>query len=302
MVLYALALIGSYVLPTAVGGNVDRLGALGGGAGGCAACSLGASRRAPTACCSCSRRCCSTGRPTRRSRTSPRRSPNPSVERLLLHAAARRAARARRRLRRARPARIEVVATADHWEARCARPARDDRARLGAPARHATATALFYEESTPLTPARYRAWLSRERDLLRRAARRAARLLGACRGAPAAPRGRPGLPARSLALARTGACSRCSAPRPLAQAPARADGSVSSDSFTLYAPRAGRLHGAGALHPLLGARERQRLRGARPGRLDRRCRRAARAACTSSSASRSARVFSHGAPLPLSIV
>ena len=45
----------------------------------------------------------------------------PVGRRLLLRAAARRAARARRRLRAPRPARIEVVPTADHWEARFSR-------------------------------------------------------------------------------------------------------------------------------------------------------------------------------------
>ena len=66
--LYALALLGSYAIPSAVGGNVDRLGALLAGP----VARLRADGAPPRACCSCSRRSSSTGRSTRRSRTSPR--------------------------------------------------------------------------------------------------------------------------------------------------------------------------------------------------------------------------------------
>jgi len=60
-----------------------------------------------------------------------------------------------------RPARIEVVPTVDHWEARFLAPhvalARGWERQLDN-----ARDALFYDESTPLTPARYRAWLSAE--------------------------------------------------------------------------------------------------------------------------------------------
>jgi hypothetical protein len=154
--LYALALVGSFALPTAVGGNADRLGAL--AAGPIAACALAcASRRrrlalivlapallywqanAPVA-------------------DFAAAASDPSVdasyyvpligELHALHIGY-----------GARPARVEVVATADHWEARWLAPhvmiARGWERQLDT-----YRNALFYEEHTPLTAARYRAWLS----------------------------------------------------------------------------------------------------------------------------------------------
>jgi hypothetical protein len=60
-----------------------------------------------------------------------------------------------------RPARIEVVPTVDHWEARFLAPkialARGWERQLD----H-TRNALFYDESAALTEARYRAWLSEQ--------------------------------------------------------------------------------------------------------------------------------------------
>jgi len=157
--LYALALVGSYALPTAVGGNSDRLGAL--AAGPIAACALaGASRgrrrallvlapfllywqaNAPVA-------------DYAAAASDP--SVNASYYTPLL-----------RELRALdvgygsppmRPVRIEVVATADHWEARWLAPhvmiARGWERQLDT-----YRNGLFYEESRPLTAARYRAWLS----------------------------------------------------------------------------------------------------------------------------------------------
>jgi hypothetical protein len=59
----------------------------------------------------------------------------------------------------ARPARIEVVPVNDHWEARWMAPhialARGWERQLDD-----ERNALFYDSPTPLTPARYRAWLS----------------------------------------------------------------------------------------------------------------------------------------------
>ncbi len=154
--LYALALVGSYLLPTAVGGNVDRLGAQ--AAGPVAACVLlGASRRR--------RRVLivlapfllywqATAPVTDFASTLSNASVNASYYTPLvgeLHALGVGYG--------ARPARIEVVATADHWEARYLAPhvmlARGWERQLDT-----YRNSLFYEESKLLTAARYRAWLS----------------------------------------------------------------------------------------------------------------------------------------------
>jgi hypothetical protein len=157
--LYALALIGSYLLPTAVGGNSDRLGAL--AAGPIAACALaGASRgrrralivlapfllywqvNAPIA-------------DYAAAASDP--SVNASYYTPLLHEL--RALDVGYGSPPVRPARIEVVATADHWEARWLAPhvmiARGWERQLDT-----YRNGLFYGQSTPLTAARYRAWLS----------------------------------------------------------------------------------------------------------------------------------------------
>ncbi|MGP0100739.1 MAG: hypothetical protein ACLPUT_03835 [Solirubrobacteraceae bacterium] len=154
--LYAVALTGSYVLPTAVGGNADRLGAL--VAGPVAACALaGASRgrrrllvvlapflfywqaNAPVA-------------------DFGSTLSNPSVH-ASYYAPLLGELRALGVGYGARPARIEVVATADHWEARYLAPhvmiARGWERQLDV-----YRNGLFYEESKPLSAARYRAWLS----------------------------------------------------------------------------------------------------------------------------------------------
>ncbi len=155
--LYALALTGSYLIPTAVGGNVDRLGAL--ITGPLAACVLAGSTH--------SRRRLlfvlapflfywqATAPVTDFVSTLSNRSVNASYYAPLLG-----------ELHTlgvgygARPARIEVVATADHWEARYVAPhvmiARGWERQLDT-----YRNALFYEESKPLTAQRYRAWLAR---------------------------------------------------------------------------------------------------------------------------------------------
>ncbi len=154
--LYALALIGAYAIPTPVGGNADRLGAL--AAGPLAACVLAGT---------------STSWRTRLllvlvpallywQANAPVADfgstvSNPSVKAsyyrpLLGELDALGIGYGRR------PARIEVVPTADHWESRWVAPAvmiaRGWERQLDT-----YRDALFYEESIPLTPARYRAWL-----------------------------------------------------------------------------------------------------------------------------------------------
>ena len=157
--LYALALLGSYAIPSAVGGNVDRLGAL--LAGPVLACVLAPRHprlllvlaplflywqvTAPL---------------TDFASAASDPAVNASYYTPLLG-----------ELRTlgvgygsspTRPARIEVVPTVDHGEARWMAPhamlARGWERQLDQ-----QDGALFYDEaSTPLTPARYRAWLSEE--------------------------------------------------------------------------------------------------------------------------------------------
>jgi hypothetical protein len=154
---YALALTGAYLVPTAVGGNADRLGAL--AAGPVAACALACATRwrrralivlapfllywqanAPAA-------------------DFAAAASDPSVE-ASYYTPLLGELRALGVGYGARPARIEVVATADHWEARWVAPhvmiARGWERQLDV-----YRNGLFYS-SAPLTPAGYRAWLAAE--------------------------------------------------------------------------------------------------------------------------------------------
>jgi hypothetical protein len=156
--LYAVALTGSYLLATAVGGNADRLGALVGAP--LAACVLaGASRtrrrlllvlapalfywqvNAPVA-------------------DFAAAASDPAVH-ASYYAPLLSELRALGVGYGARPARIEVVPTADHWEAQWVAPhvmiARGWERQLDT-----YRNGLFYDESTPLTAARYEAWLSQD--------------------------------------------------------------------------------------------------------------------------------------------
>ncbi len=158
--LYALALTGSYVLATAVGGNSDRLGAL--AAGPVAACALMSAR--PSALRSWRAKALLVLAPFLlywqvnapvADFTSSVSDPSvhasyysPLLQELgILHVGF-----------GAAPTRIEVVPTADHWEARWLAPhvsiARGWERQLDS-----LRNALFYEGSTALTAARYRTWL-----------------------------------------------------------------------------------------------------------------------------------------------
>jgi hypothetical protein len=156
--LYAVALIGAFLIPTAVGGNADRLGAL--VAGPVAACVLAGAARG-----SLRRRALIVLAPflfywqanapvADWLSTLSNASTGASYYAPLLgelHALGVGYG--------ARPTRIEVVATADHWEARWVAPhvmlARGWERQLDT-----YRNGIFYEESKPLTAARYRAWLS----------------------------------------------------------------------------------------------------------------------------------------------
>jgi hypothetical protein len=232
--LYAVALTGSYLVPTAVGGNADRLGAL--VAGPVAACVLaGAARRsfrlralivlapfllywqanAPVA---------------DFESTLHNKSVNASFYEPLigelhsLHIGY-----------GARPARIEVVATADHWEARWVAPhvmlARGWERQLDV-----YRNGIFYEESKPLTAARYRAWLAQNAISyvalpdapLDYSARAEARLLRSGRATYL----------HEIWKSKNWRLFAVSDPTPLASPPGVLAG-VGTDSLTLYAPRPG---------------------------------------------------------------
>jgi len=155
--LYALALSGSYLVPSAVGGNADRLGAL--AAGPFAACVLvGASRwrrRALLVLAPFLVYWQATAPVTDFAAAASDPSVNASYYAPLLGEL-----RALGVGYGARPVRIEVVATADHWEARWVGThvmiARGWERQLDV-----YRNGLFYEESKPLAAARYRAWLAR---------------------------------------------------------------------------------------------------------------------------------------------
>ncbi len=230
--LYALALVGAYVLPSAVGGNVDRLGAL--TAGPVAACALAASTRgrrraliliapfllywqlsAPVA----DLRAASSDAASAASYYAPLLAEMHSLG--IGYGA--------------RPVRIEVVPTVDHWEARWVAPhamlARGWERQLDVYRNH-----LFYGD-TPLTPARYRTWLAHNGisyialpdPPLDYSATDEARLL------------RNGAPANVREVWRGGhwRLFAVTDATPLVSPPGVLT-SVSSDSLTLYAPRPGR--------------------------------------------------------------
>jgi hypothetical protein len=232
--LYAVALTGSYLLATAVGGNADRLGSL--LAGPVAACALAGGAVS-----------------ARRARLLLVLAPfllywqvnapvadfaaavsDPAVN-ASYYSPLLGELRALDVGYSGRPARIEVVATVDHWEARWIAPhamlARGWERQLDR-----YRNALFYEESTPLAGTRYQAWLSRAAVSyvalsdapLDYSARSEARLL---RGGGLGYLHEIWHSPHWRLFAVLGA-------RPLSDAPAVVS-SVGSDSLTLDAPRAG---------------------------------------------------------------
>ncbi len=273
--LYAVALIGAYVIPTAVGGNADRLGAL--FAGPIAACVLAGAiaGRAPRALAArAGARSCSTGRSNAPVADFASAASDPAVHASYYAPLLAELRRARRRLRGARRRAIEVVPPRDHWEARWVAPARDARARLGAPARHATATRSSTTARALTRRALPRVAVDNAVSYValptrRWTTRREARGGRCCADAAGAP-----LPARSLALGALAAVRGAGARR----SPAAGVLTRLARLVHAAAPRAGASR-ARALHPLLGARERhgcvraRRAAGRGAGR--------ARAACTS---------------------
>jgi hypothetical protein len=148
----------------------------------------------------------------------------------------------------ARPARIEVVPVNDHWEARWMAPhialARGWERQLDD-----ERNALFYDSSAPLTPGRYRAWLSEQAvsyvalpdASLDYSAREEARLLrgrGANGRAPALGGGRPPAYLSEVWHSSHWRLFSVRGPSPLAQPPALLT-QLGRQSFTLWTPRAG---------------------------------------------------------------
>jgi hypothetical protein len=230
--LYALALAGSYVLPTAVGGNADRLGAL--VAGPVAALVLAGVSRSR-------RRALIVLAPflfywqanapiADYASTLSNPSVNASYYAPLLGEL-----RALGVGYGARPARIEAVATAAHWEARYLAPhvmlARGWERQLDS-----YRNGLFYDDAKPLSAARYRAWLTQNAisyvaladAKLDYSAAAEARLL---RGGHVPYLREVWRSAHWRLFVVLGASA-------LAQPPAQLTG-ASSDSLTLYAPHAG---------------------------------------------------------------
>jgi hypothetical protein len=154
--MYAATYIAAYVIPTAVGANVDRLGAL--AAGPVAACVLAgrsALRRVMLVVAAPALLYWQVNAPVSDFAAA---SSNPAV-RASYYAPLLGELRTLGLGYAAKPARIEVVPTSVHWDAvllaahiAIARGWERQLDRYRNP--------LFYEESIPLTPARYHAWLS----------------------------------------------------------------------------------------------------------------------------------------------
>jgi hypothetical protein len=136
----------------------------------------------------------------------------------------------------ARPARIEVVPLADHWEARWVAPhimiARGWERQLDT-----LRNAVFYEESKPLTPARYRAWLSEQAISYVALADAPLDYSAAAEAGLLRSSQRPGY-LREVWRSAHWRLFAVRGAQPLAQPPAQLT-QLDSDSFTLSAPRAG---------------------------------------------------------------
>ncbi|HEX5225223.1 MAG TPA: hypothetical protein VFW29_08840 [Solirubrobacteraceae bacterium] len=230
--LYALAMTASYLVPSAMGGNADRLGAL--AAGPVAACALA-------------------GHPDRRRRVAlavlapfllywQANAPvadfsnavsDPAVNESY-YAPLLSELRALHVGYDATPARVEVVPSADHWEARWVAPAtmiargwerQLDRYRNG----------VFYGGGSPLDAAGYRAWLSQQ--AIAYVALPDSRLDYSARAEAALLRSGPPY-LREVWSSEHWRLFAVRDPTPLAAPPAELT-RVGHDSFTLRAPRAG---------------------------------------------------------------
>ncbi|HEY1457203.1 MAG TPA: hypothetical protein VGF15_01685 [Solirubrobacteraceae bacterium] len=154
--LYGAALAGAFLIPTALGGNAVRLGAL--VAGPLAACALDAHRRRLLVALAPALVYWQLVAPIRDFAAGER---DPAAQ-SSYYTPLLGELRALSALGSDHPTRIEVIPTRGHWEARWMAPqialARGWERQLDS-----DRNALFYDESsTPLTPGRYRAWLGEQ--------------------------------------------------------------------------------------------------------------------------------------------
>jgi len=234
VLLYALALIGAFAIPSAVGGNVDRLGAL--VAGPLAACVLFSSHRLLLAVMAPFLLYWQANAPLADFASA---ASDPAVK-ASYYAPLLKELGALQIGYSARPARVEVVPTADHWEARWVAPhvamARGWERQLDT-----LRDALFYRSHPALMAAGYRAWLAQQAISyialsdapLDYSAKAEAALL---RGAATA--GRPPAYLREVWRSAHWRLFAVQNATPLAAAPAQLT-HLGSDSFTLTAPRRG---------------------------------------------------------------
>ncbi len=261
--LYAAALIGAYALPTAVGGNADRLGAL--AAGPLAACTLASAvprwRRLALALLAPALLYWQVNAPV----TDFVASESSAAVNASYYSPLLRELRALGVGNAARPVRIEAVATAAHWEARFLAPhvmlARGWERQLDR-----YRNALFYESAPAPTAQQYAVWLRKQGVSF--VALPDAPLDYSARAEAQLVRGGAAVPARSVAV--------CSLAPVRGRARERARGAqrrahAREQRFVRPARAArGQLHRADPLHPPVDARNWSRLRCARPVRgLDR---------------------------------
>ena len=257
--LYAVLLAAAYAIPSAVGGNADRLGAL--LAGPLAACVLLPRRALVLAVLAPFLLYWQVNAPLSDFGSAVS---NPSVDRgyyapLLAELRALGVGYGRR------PARIEVVATRDHAEARFVAPhvalARGWERQLDV-----GRNALFYEAEAPLRSARYRAWLAQQAISYVALPDAPLDYSATSEGPLVASAGARSY-LREVWSSRHWRLFAVLGATPLAQAPAVMS---ALGARLVHAARAARrqLRRARALHPLLGAGRRPRMRAERARRLD----------------------------------
>jgi hypothetical protein len=240
--LYAIALVLAYTVPTAVGGNAERLGAL--FAGPLAACALVPRHPRVLAVLAPFLLYWQANAPVADFVAA---AGDPAVHSSYYSPLLRELGKLDVGYS-AQPARIEVVPVDDHWEARWMAPhvalARGWERQLDD-----QRNALFYDRSTPLTPGRYRSWLSEQAvsyvalpdaslDYSATAEARLLRGTGENGRAPALAYAHPPGYLHEVWRSAHWRLFAVEGARPLAQPPAVLT-QLGRDSFTLRAPRAG---------------------------------------------------------------
>ena len=234
--------------------------------------------------------CCSTGRPTRRSPTSPparrtRPSTPPTTRRCSASCGTLGVGYG------ARPARIEVLPSVRSRGGALGGSPRDDRARLGAPARHPAQRALLRHRRRSPRRATAPGCPLRRSPTSRCPMRRWTTPAKPRRGCCAARRGPP--TCAKCGARRTGACSPWPAPRRSSPRP-RSLTQLGTDSFTLRAPRAGHATWCACTSPPTGRSPAAAAAWRARRATGRRCRRARPASVHVVISFSLARVFSRG--------